>query len=288
MEPIDNIEETIKKKLNAEPDAALHNHVLAQVRRAYRHEEQMTPALGAPVGRRSIMKSPITKLGIAAAIIAAVVLGLFEFIDTGTTSGVVWAKVAQQVETCPGVIFRNMANRSDNEYSMNYLSATKNRKDIYEGGALTVSHYLDFETMTASSVCHAEKFYWRDAPLNEYNAQEHDKLADPKWIVQSILSCEHQKLGEKTIGGVRCEGLKTTDPAVLGEDRPIPAGDIDIRMELWVSVATKYPVLCEGNAAVTVEGQTHNSEWVMDQFQWNVELAPSVFKPNIPDDYEER
>ena len=51
--------------------------------------------------------------------------------------------------------------------------------------------------MIASSVCHAQKWYWRDAPLGEQNAREHDKLANPKWIVQSILSCEHQKLGER-------------------------------------------------------------------------------------------
>ena len=52
------------------------------------------------------MRSPVIKLAIAAAIIAAVILGLFEFIGRGNTSGVVWAEVAQKVQASQGVIFR--------------------------------------------------------------------------------------------------------------------------------------------------------------------------------------
>ena len=233
------------------------------------------------------MRNHITKLAVAAAIIAAVVLGLFEFISTDTGSGVVWAEVARKVQACPGVIYRGRSNRSDPDYSMNYLSATKNRKDIYEGGELAISHYLDFETMTASSVYHTQKHYWRDAPLSEQDAQGHDEMADPKWLVQSILSCQHKKLGEKTIEGVRCEGLETSDPAVLGKELPVPASDINLHMELWVGVETNYPVLCEGSVTAKFEDQTHTSEWVLDQFQWDAEMEPSLFEPNIPADYEE-
>jgi hypothetical protein len=27
------------------------------------------------------------------------------------------------------------------------------------------------------------------------------------------------------------------------------------------------------------------SEWVLDQFQWDVELDPNLLEPNIPPDY---
>jgi hypothetical protein len=266
-------------------DAEAHDRIIGRLLGALKQQKQTQSAARQPHTGRLIMKSPMAKLAVAAAIVAAVVLGLFEFISTDSGSGVVWAEVTQKVQACPGVIYRGRGNRSDSEHSVNYLSATRNRKDIYEGGQITVSHYLNFETMIASSVNHVQKWYWRDAPLGEQNAQEHDKVSDPKWLIQSILSCEHQKLGEKTIEGVRCEGLETSDPAVLGKELP---GDIDIRMELWVSVETNYPVLCEGNVTAAFENQTHTSEWVLDQFQWDVELDPSVFEPNISSDYEER
>jgi len=35
------------------------------------------------------------------------------------------------------------------------------------------------------------------------------------------------------------------------------------------------------------EGQTHTSEWVMDQFQWDARLEPGLFEPNVPTDYKE-
>jgi hypothetical protein len=286
MKPAEEIENVVKHmSFAARPE--MDQRLWADASEAQEQFIKTRPAPSRNWERNTIMKSPITRFTVAAAIIAAVVLGLFEFIGTDTGSGVVWAEVAQQVRACPGVIFRSVSSRSDAKYSMNYLSATKNRKDIYEEGELIISHYLDLETLTAASVFHTQKHYWRDAPLAELNAREHDKMADPKWLVQSIVSCEHRKLGEKMIEGIPCEGLETTDPAVLDESLPASASDVNLRMQLWVSVETNYPVLCEGNVTDTVEGQTHSSAWMMDQFQWNAELDSSLFEPNIPADYEE-
>lgn len=287
MEPIDNIEEIIRNKLNATPASALHDHILAQVRQAQAQDDKTKSARNEPVLRRPIMKNPISKLAIAAAIIAAVVLGLFEFTSTDGGSGVVWAEVAQKVQASPGVIYRSRSNRSDPKYSMHYLSPTQNREDVYENGGITISNFVDLEAMTGSSLIHMHKGYWRDVPLHEQNAHQHNQMTDPKWIVQSILSCEHTKLGRKTIEGVLCEGLETTDPAVLGGDLPVPADQIELHMQLWVSVETNYPVLCEANAAATIAGEAHSSEWVLDEYQWDVELDPSLFELNIPADYIE-
>ena len=54
--------------------------------------------------RRRIMKSPITRIAAAALIIIAVTLGLFEFIGTGPTSGVVWADFKQLIGERDGTI----------------------------------------------------------------------------------------------------------------------------------------------------------------------------------------
>jgi hypothetical protein len=68
---------------------------------------------------------------------------------------------------------------------------------------------------------------------------------------------------------------------------PEPITHLGVQMQLWVDVKTRYPVLFEVKLRATVEGKEVSSECVMDQFQWDVDLAPRLFEPNIPSDYEE-
>ncbi|MBL7186928.1 MAG: hypothetical protein ISS70_11470, partial [Phycisphaerae bacterium] len=53
------------------------------------------------------MKSSLTKPAAAAAIIAATILGFIVFVDTGSTSGIVWAQVAEQVQASQGFVCRS-------------------------------------------------------------------------------------------------------------------------------------------------------------------------------------
>jgi hypothetical protein len=55
---------------------------------------------------------------------------------------------------------------------------------------------------------------------------------------------------------------------------------------LWVSIETGYPVLFERKMSGEHEGQLWETESVMDQFQWDVELDSSTFEPNVPPDYK--
>jgi len=231
------------------------------------------------------MRSPVTRLALAAAVLVAALIGLSHF--GGSSTGVAWGEVARKVEVSRGVVYRHRSSPSDANYSMRYLSAARSRTDQYDAGKITVSHYLDFTAMTGSSVFHTQKHYWRNAPLGQQDAQAHDRLSDPKWLVQSILSCEHSELGRKMIDGVLCEGLETADPTVIGKDLSVPPAGIAVRMQLWVSLETHYPMLCEGNATVQIDGKSQTREWTMDQFQWDVELAPSLFEMSVPADYEE-
>ena len=57
------------------------------------------------------MKNSMVKLGIAAVILAVLGIGIVEFLGTGSTSGVVWAQVAKNVEASRGVIFRAKGDR---------------------------------------------------------------------------------------------------------------------------------------------------------------------------------
>jgi hypothetical protein len=112
--------------------------------------------------------------------------------------------------------------------------------------------------------------------------QEH--WMNPRYLVQKILSCEHMKLGQETIEGKLCEGIETTDPAVLGP-LPEPVSRLDVQMRLWIGTKSKYPILFESRITGEVDGKVLRSESVMDQFQWDKELDPNLFEPNIPPDY---
>ena len=132
MEPMKHIEEAIKKKLHATASAALHDRVLARVRHADEQSRETIPALHEPIIRRMIMKAPIVRLAIAAAVIAVVGLGILAFIGTGSKSGVVWAEVVRKVEASRGLIVRNTDSipSSEDDYTITYTSPRYCRKDF--------------------------------------------------------------------------------------------------------------------------------------------------------------
>ncbi len=269
----------------------MDENVLNKVLMAHEKTMNTKSAEIEPKIRRIIMKSPITKLAVAATVIAVVVLGLSEFIDTGSTSGVVWAEVARKVEASRGSVVRckeisSLQTSDETDYSITYTSPRYSRKDVYKGRQITDSYYTNFETKTYTGVHHTRKHYLSITitPSKEGFLEKQEDWMNPRYLVQKILSCEHRELEQKTIEGVLCEGLKTTDPAVFGP-LPGPVNRLEVQMRLWVNVETEYPVLFEWKVNAEAEGQVVANECVMDRFQWDVELEPSLFEPNIPPDY---
>ena len=230
------------------------------------------------------MKSPITKLAVAAVIIALVVLGLFEFIGTESTSGVVWADVARKVEASRGVIYRNRATHSggpaDSDYSIVYLSDTKSRDDSYKGEEIIRTSFCDFDTQTFTWIAHDAGKYMQKAMSEETLREQHGAWANPKRWITEFLSRNHRKLGRKTIDGVLCEGLETTDPTFGVSNFQVDS----VLAQIWVSVETGYPVMLEAEITGGGDEKIH-IKGVLDQFQWDVELDPYFLKPNIPPDY---
>jgi len=280
MKPADNINEFFKKaavSTNPKMDEAVLDKVLI----AHEKAKNTRPALAESTLRRTIMRSPIAKLGTAAAVIAVIVLGLFEFIDTENKSGVVWADVAQKVQASRGVIFRSRDVGPDSraggpDYTMNYFSDTQARHDSYKGDQIIKTIYGDFNTKTVILVDHGHKSYVK---MTVENMKQDGFVTDPKIMVQRFLSHEYRKLGQKTVESVLCEGIETTD-------RTFSEGDFQVDSlvaRAWVSVETGYPVRFE-DEEVRNKGQIRIGT-VWDQFQWDTELDKSMFKPDIPPDY---
>ena len=292
MRSNDNVEEAIKKKLSFTAGTELHDRMLNDVLKTQEKSKKTNAAATKPRIGRIIMKSSITKIAAAAAIIAMVVLGLFELTGTESTSGVVWADVARKVQASLGSIVRCRATTSfqpsnETDYSITYTSQRYSRKDFYKAGQITESYYEDFDTNTMTYFNHIHKHYMSrtfNKNKNEFFMEQHEDWMNPRYLVQRILSGEHRNLGQKTIEGVLCEGIETTDPAALGP-LPGPVNRLEVEMRLWVDVETKYPVLFESKMSGEAEGKWMESEGVMDQFQWDVELDPNFLKPNIPPDY---
>lgn len=234
------------------------------------------------------MKSPIMRLATAAVVIAGITLGLFEFIGVDSTSDV-WADVVRRVKASRGLIVRCTETSSfvpdEGGYAIKYFCPTHSRTDSYKDGSITRSSYSDFETRTFTGLYHTRK-HCLIATIGtgiDGFLEKHEDWMNPGYMVETILSCEHTKLEQRIIEGVLCEGIETTDPAFLG---PMPEVDrLEAQLRLWVNAETKFPVLFEWKVNAEAEGEAISSECVMDQFQWDVDLEPSVFEPNIPPDY---
>src|SRR4030042_422058 len=112
---------------------------------------------------RIIMKSSITKLAVAA-IIVAIGLGILAIIATGSKSGVAWAEVAKNVEASRGVIFRARGTslRDPNDYWANgcrifWRFTEVSRMGVYRGGQIYRTIYLDYDGKTTIGVLHDAK-----------------------------------------------------------------------------------------------------------------------------------
>ena len=292
MKPADEIENVVKKmsyKAGPEMDKDLWAET-SKARNEF-HKTILAPSQY-NIGR-TIMKNPIVKLAAAAVVIALVVLGLFEFIGTESTSSVVWAEVVRKVGASRGLIVRStdLSPSSEDDYSITYTSPRYCRRDFYKDGQIIRTGYVDFtspDTYTLVDVFHIHNFCMTTKykkSVYQFFLEWRDDWTKPDFLVQMIISGEHSKLGQRNIEGVLCEGIETTDPACLG---PLPeqVKDLKVEFRLWVSAETGYPVLYESKMSGEYEGQWDETGCVMDQFQWDVELDPGIFEPNIPTSYE--
>ena len=220
--------------------------------------------------RIRIMRSPITKLAAAAAIIVAVFTVMSQF----DKSSVVWAEVARKVENCRGFIcevretmMMTVAGRQvqiQTRAEMYGSSEHGIRQDRYQDDQLSVTVYMTLADNRMVSLLHQMKKYGSE-PLEEGFAEEFAQIS-PQKAVADLLSKDHKKLGRRIIDGRQAEGVEVSHKGVT--------------TRVWVAVDTKWPILYEVQKA----GQD-KPHLVMDKFQWDVELATEVFEPRIPDDY---
>jgi len=280
-----NFEDIVRKDLNVRASDGTFDRMRDIVLGAHEPAQTNTSATALMMKRRTLMRSPVTKLGIAAAIIAVVGLGIVEFIGTGSTSAVAWAEVAKNVEASPGVIWRLRTTGSrdpnddwPNSYKITWRSPAITRTDRYRGGQIYRTLYYNVDAKTTIWVAHDAKKYNKeamsDAQVQQVRADK-DRWTNPQSAINHLLALKHHALDQKMIDGVLCEGIETTDATGL------PFKSFTARG--WVSVETGYPVLVE--AEVIDDGNVRHT-YTLDQFRWNVDLSAENVEPEIPADYE--
>ncbi len=252
--------------------------------------------------RRSIiMKSPLSKLAIAAAVTIACITGLIMW--TGTGSGIALADVLtrlQQVSvymyqmssTTTGLVVNDKPLEQEMQGTV-LMSQGLGMKmtmemdmgigDPNDSGPIVQEMYMLPQQKRMVTLMPGQKMYMQmdldDARFEEMQKQNND----PSAMVKQVLRCDYTNLGRSTIDGIEVEGFQTTDPNYLGG----MMGAVDVK--IWVDVKTQLPMRSEMDMTMDMQmGPTPTSlqvHVVVYDFQWDVSVDASEFEPVIPDDY---
>ena len=110
-------------------------------------------------------------------------------------------------------------------------------------------------------------------------------------LIKLVKSEESKKLGRRKIDGKETEGFEVRDSQIAGALIPVEYENLVVRF--WIDVETSLPVRYEASLVSTdlrltylTGGKPVEVKVVGDQPEWDVELEPDVFEPNIPEDFK--
>ncbi|MFZ2146427.1 MAG: hypothetical protein WAV28_04330 [Sedimentisphaerales bacterium] len=230
-----------------------------------------------------IMKSRITKLA-AAAVIFVAVLVAFDPFNVTKTGGVAWGKVAQHVQQIETFIFGLTIKVSDPNTDQT-AGQTTAKWIIYlsEKYGFRMDVWADQDVVSWYVAPNADKIIMvvpdkkerieLPLPADKWS-QKPEEYKDPKEYISRFMSRPYKELGRSVINGVQVEGIEVTDPPTDGEQLDNAVG------RLWVDTETELPVRIE------IEGMAGKKmvQWIMD-FKWAEAVAPTLFDPNIPNNF---
>jgi outer membrane lipoprotein-sorting protein len=283
MRPADNIHNQIKK-LQLKASADLDKRVHDEISQALAHSEKIEPAHAELTAWRTIMKNRMTKWAAAAAviIIAALIIN-FQF----STSGVAWGALVEKIESVESVVYRLTTNvkmqgmpqgqTPKTETIAYYSSEYGTRAENYINDQLSFIMYLNPKENIYVSVMPEQKKFMRFTDKSPDELKQIAEKDDPRVMVRHMMSTEYKQLGRDKINGIDVEGIECTGPKVMGGMFE------EATARLWVEIGTDFPVRIEIEGIVS--GGQMEMSMVMDDFQWNVELDPALFVPDIPPDY---
>lgn len=239
--------------------------------------------------RRTIMKSPFTKLAAAAVLAIAAIVCVTQI----GGSGPALADVLDKVEQVPAFMYKMtmkmtgaMAPGMPEEVDMNGeilicdeygMKMTMNTSNLgAQGQETTQEVYIIPDEKLMIQLMPDQKRYMRMEFEDDLIDRMKKQNNDPREMIKQMLDAEYTELGKSEIDGIEVEGFETTDPKIMAGMAS------DIKMTLWVDVKTWMPVLCEMEVKMN---ETSQMTGVIHDFDWNVTVTKDSFRPVIPEDY---
>jgi hypothetical protein len=291
MKPPEDIKKYFQKAtLSTNPDR--HEVVFEKILSAHEQANKIEPATNRISLGRIIMKSPVSKIAIAALIVIACIIGLTMF---DKTSSIALANVLTQIEKISTYMYEMDMTTEGQVIADRTIEVKMHGTTIYshefgqkvimdmnaisQGNTMRQEIYMIPKDKVVIQIMPAQKTYTRMEVDDDYIEKIKDQSYDPGKIIGQVLSCKYNSLGITTKDGKTVEGFQTNDPNYAGG----MYSTVDIK--LWVDVKKQLPVRLEMN--FKLEGQPNASvSGIIYNFQWNMPVVASEFEPLIPDDYK--
>jgi len=298
MRSADNIERFIKD-VRYKTSADMHKRTLNDALEAHSKSKKVEWAANHSNIWKTIMKSKITKLSTAALILIAVMAGLIHFSASIDGNSIVFAEVIKSIQEANSAVWHEQRVMTCNGEELPFLTSDVVRYYSLEYGAK--------EEMYAMKDILLQEVYWlrgkgvriEVAPLwKQYKRTEFSEAERAvggrsiEAIVELVKSERTVKLGRKTINGREAEGFEIEDPKIAGALVPVEFDSMLARF--WIDVETSLPIRYEAELLISDKhitlftgGKPVEVKVIGEKFQWDVELEPGIFEPNIPSDYTE-
>jgi len=263
MKGNEKFEDVIRKDLDVRASDRTYNRMWEIVLDAHEQSKQKPSATRLTIARRTIMKSPITKLAAAAVIIIAVLIGIHQI---GGGGSVVFAQVAQQLHnartmTYSVVTHTPVKNMPTVRTEMAFKEPAYMRTTTADG-FITV---IDWTQVRGISLWPSRKQFI-DFEASNYR---HDPAQDPFVVIEKLraLPCQADEvLGEKEIDGRVLQGFRVNQENVTNT--------------VWIDPQTGQLVRVEMEFT-----DAPGMNKIMTDFQFNVELDDSLFSLTPPDGF---
>jgi outer membrane lipoprotein-sorting protein len=263
MKPAENIESLIKK-LNDTTSARMDEQFLGDALSALAESGRTTPAFTEPKLWRIIMKSPITKLAVAAVMIAAAIVTVNQL--SGDGAGAVFAKAVEQLHnartmTYSMVTFTNIETMPAVRMEMAFKEPGYIRTTTTDG-FVTVVDWVQGKGLSIMP------------PRRQFVEMEvsnfpHDPAQDPFAVIEKLRalpSRADEVLAEKEFDGRVIQGFRVAKDGMI--------------TTVWIDPQTKEL------ARVEVEfTSAPGMNMVMSDFQFDVALDDSLFSLTPPEGF---
>ena len=296
MRTAENIEKFIRNiRYNA--SAEMHEKTLNDALEAHSKSNKVKWAAAHSNIWRTIMKSKITKLSTAALILIAVMVGIIHFGGSIDGSSIVFAEVIKSIQEANSAVWHEQRVITCNGEEIPFLKSVAiwyysleygGKEDMYsmEDILLHQVYWLPEKDMRIEVVPLSKQY--KRTEFNEAERAIGGRSIEA--IVELIKSEKPTKLGRKTINGREAEGFEIEDSKIAAALVPIKFDSLMVRF--WIDVETslflRYEaelVISDRHLTLFTGGKAVEAKVIGENFQWDVELEPGIFEPNIPPDY---